>query len=320
MHIFKRFQTIGIYAALLIIIVIFSFSSDTFLTFKNGVNILRQVSSLGIMAVGMTFVMISGGVDLSVGTQLSIFGIITANAMVNWHLHPVFAVLIGAAAVVAIGTVNGIMVTRTGIPPMIATLGMMQIVKGLSYTICAGLPIFGFPEGFSFLGQGSIGIIPIPIIILAICIAIGAFVLNKTSYGRSVYAVGSNSEASRLSGINVRKVKLLTYVIASAFTAVASLITLSRLNAGQVLSGLGQEMDVLTAVVLGGIIFTGGEGLISGVVAGVLIIGVLSNGLVMMGVGEYVQLIIKGGVLLFALSMEDIKKMFIAKFGQQGKM
>ena len=314
MYVFKKFHTIGIYIALLIIVVIFAVSSDTFLSVKNSINIFRQVSSLGIMAIGMTFIMISGGVDLSVGTQLSIFGIITANAMINWHLNPVVAVLIGVAAVMAIGTINGFLVTRTGIPPMIATLGMMQIVKGLSYTICGGLPIFGFPENFSKLGQGSIGIIPIPVIIFAICIIIGSFILNRTSYGRSIFAVGSNSEASRLSGINVKLAKMLTYVICSVFTSIASLITLSRLNAGQVLSGIGQEMDVLTSVVLGGVVFTGGEGHVSGVIAGVLIMGVLSNGLVMVGVGEYVQLIIKGGVLLFALSMDDIKKLAMRSY------
>lgn len=307
MKVFQKVQTLGIYMALLILIILFSFTNNQFLTVSNFINILRQISSMGIMAVGMTFVMLTGGVDLSVGTQVSIVGISSAYFMVNLGMNPVLATLLGFLIGIVIGLCNGVIITKTTIPPMIATLGMMQIVKGLSYTICGGIPIFGFPKNFAFIGQGSIGIIPFPIIIFAICTIVGAFVLNKTVFGRELYAIGSNAEATRLSGVNVKKGKLLAYVACSAFTGIAAIITLSRINAGQPVSGIGQEMDVLTSITLGGVSFTGGEGKISGVIAGVLILGVLSNGMVMAGLGEYIQLILKGIVLLFALSLDGLK-------------
>ncbi len=297
-----KLQSVSIYIALIVVVFLFSVSSDTFLTVPNVINIFRQVSTLGIMAIGATFVMITGGVDLSVGAQVSIIGITISHLMVNMQVHPVLSVILGILVGVLIGLCNGLIVTKINIPPMIATLGMMQIVKGMSYFICSGLPIYGFPDGFSVIGQKSIGIIPISVMIFVACIIVGWFILNMTSFGRYIYAVGSNEEATRLSGIATKKIKLSVYVIGSLFTAVAALITLSRINAGQAISGIGTEFDVLTAVILGGVAFTGGAGRISGVIAGILIIGVLSNGLVMVGIGEYVQIMIKGFVLLFALS------------------
>ncbi|PYG90272.1 ribose transport system permease protein/inositol transport system permease protein [Ruminiclostridium sufflavum DSM 19573] len=305
---FQKLQTLGIYFALIILIILFTLMNSSFFSASNFINILRQVSTMGIMAVGAMFVMLTGGVDLSVGTQISIVGISTAYFMVNYGMNPVPAVLLGFAIGIVIGIANGIIVTKTKIPPMIATLGMMQIVKGLSYTICQGLPIFGFPEKFAFIGQGSIGIIPFPIILFILCVLVGSFVLNKTVFGRSLYAIGSNEEASRLSGIQVKRQKLIAYIVCSAFTGIAALITLSRINAGQPISGIGSEMDVLTAIILGGVSFTGGEGKVSGAVAGVLILGVLSNGMVMAGLGEYMQVILKGAVLLFALSLDGLKQ------------
>jgi ribose/xylose/arabinose/galactoside ABC-type transport system permease subunit len=306
--IFQKIQTLGIYIALIVLLILFSFTNKAFLTPANFINILRQSSSLGIMAIGMTFVMLSGGVDLSVGTQVSIIGICTAYFMINMHINPVLSALAGFTTGILIGLVNGIIITKTKIPPMIATLGMMQIIRGISYSISSGLPIFGFPKSFAFIGQGSIGIIPFPIILLIICTVIGAFILNKTVFGRELYAIGSNAEATRLSGINVKRGTLLAYICCSIFTGIAAIITLSRINAGQPISGIGQEMNVLTSITLGGVSFTGGEGKISGVIAGVLILGVLSNGMVMAGLGEYVQLILKGLVLLFALWLDGLKE------------
>lgn len=305
---FQKLQTLGIYMALVILIIFFTFMNSSFFSASNFINILRQVSSMGIMAVGAMFVMLTGGVDLSVGTQVSIVGISTAYFMVNYGMNPVLAAILGFGIGILIGLANGIIVTKTKIPPMIATLGMMQIIKGLSYTICEGLPIFGFPEGFSFVGQGSIGIIPFPIILFILCTLIGSFILNKTVFGRSLYAIGSNEEASRLSGVQVKKQKLIAYIACSAFTGIAAIITLSRINAGQPISGIGSEMDVLTAIILGGVSFTGGEGKVSGAIAGVLILGVLSNGMVIAGLGEYMQVILKGAVLLLALSLDGLKQ------------
>jgi len=307
LSLFRSVETLGIYLALLVLVILFAFSNKAFLTPSNFINVLRQVSTLGIMAVGMTMIVLTGGVDLSVGAQISIIGVAISYFMVTVHVPPALAVLVGVVLGLVIGFTNGLIVTRTRIPPLIATLGMMQIVKGLSYTISGGLPIFGFPEDFATLGQGSIGVIPTPIIVFAIATLVGAFVLNKTVFGRTLYAIGSNAEATRLSGIDVKKNTLLVYVVGALFTAVAAVITLSRLNAGQPISGIGEEIGVLTAVILGGVSFTGGEGSLSGVIAGVLILGVLGNGMVMAGLGEYLQLILKGLVLLFALSLDGLK-------------
>jgi ribose transport system permease protein len=308
LSIFQKVETLGIYLALFVLVILFGLSNKAFLTASNFMITLRQISTLGIMAVGMTMIMLTGGVDLSVGAQVSVIGISIAYLIVYMHVHPVLATVLGMLVGVSIGLVNGIIVTRTRITPIIVTLGMMTIVKGVSFTICSGLPIFGFPNGFSFVGQGSIGIIPFPIIVLLLALVTGWFILNKTVFGRNLFAIGSNAEATRLSGINVKRNTLLAYVIGALFTAVAGVITVSRINAAEPITGIGQEMDVLTAIIIGGVSFAGGEGSISGVFAGVLILGVLSNGMVMARLREYIQLIVKGLVLLFALSMDTLKQ------------
>ena len=308
MKFFQGLKGLGIYLALIVLMIAFSLMNRSFLSISNFINILQQVSTMGIMAIGMMFVMLTGGVDLSVGTQVSIVGICTATFMVKYGMNPVTAVILGFLVGGLIGVVNGTIVTKTKIPPLIATLGMMQVVQGLSYTICKGIPIFGFPENFSIIGQGRIGIIPIPIIFFILCAIVGSFVLNKTIYGRNLYAIGSNEEATRLSGINVKKGKFIAYIICSSFTGIAAIITLSRINSAQPVSGIGSEMDVLTAIILGGVSFTGGEGKVSGTIAGVLILGVLSNGMVIAGLGEYLQIMLKGLVLIFALSLDGLKQ------------
>lgn len=303
-----KMESLSIYIALVAIIILFSVITPTFFSASNAVTILRQVAYLGIMAMGMLYVMLLGNVDLSVGTQVSLIGIVMAYCMVKleWGIFP--SVLVGILLGLVIGLLNGLVVTYCKIPSIIATLGTSWVLQGLSYTICNAQPIYGFPDGFSKLGQGSVGPVPIPIILLVVCIIITSFVLNKTAYGRTLYAVGSNKEASRLSGTNVNFMWLTSYIICAMFATLAAIIMLSRVNSGQASTGIGQEMSVLTSVVLGGICFTGGSGRVSGTVAGVLIIGVLANGLVMMGASDYVQLIIKGLILILALSIDSVKQ------------
>jgi ribose/xylose/arabinose/galactoside ABC-type transport system permease subunit len=303
-----RGQTVSIYIALIAVVVLFSVLSPTFLTASNFIIILRQVSSLGIMALGMMYVMLLGNVDLSVGCSVSLLGIVMADCMVNKGFGIPTTILICIVLGLALGLLNGFVVTYCKIPSMIGTLGTSWIFKGISYTICNAQPIYGFPEKFSILGQGSIGPIPIPIILFVLCALLTSFILNKTTYGRTLYAVGSNEEAARLSGVNTKFMQMTSYVICAAFTVLAAIILLSRVNSGQPSTGVGQEMNVLTSIVLGGICFTGGDGQVSGSIAGVLVIGVLQNGLVMLGAGEYVQLMVKGLILLFALSIDSIKQ------------
>jgi ribose transport system permease protein len=184
----------------------------------------------------------------------------------------------------------------------------MTILEGLAYIISGGIPIFGFPRGFSVIGQGYVGPVPVPVIIMVVILATGSFILEKTYFGRYFYAVGCSEEAAHLSGINVRRVKYLVYTLSGLFAGIAGIVMLSRTNSGQALAGKGFELDVLTAVVLGGVSVNGGQGKINNVVAGILILGVLGNGLVLLNVSQYVQMVTKGAVLLLAVGFDCYQK------------
>lgn len=302
------FRRYGIYAVLALLILFFTITSETFLVPSNLFNVARQVSMLGIAAVGMAFVLLLGGIDLSIGSQITLVNIIAAWFMVNGGLNPIIAVLIAIAVSTGIGFFNGWIIANIKMPPIIVTLSMMIIIEGVAYVISKGLPIFGFPKSFAILGQGYIGPVPIPVIVMIIILAIGAFILNRTYFGRYFYAVGGNEEAANLSGINVKRVKYLVYTLSGLFSGIAGIVLLSRTNSGQVLSGKGFEFDVLTACVLGGVSVTGGYGKISNVVAGVLILGVLGNGLVLLNISQYSQMIIKGSVLMIAVAFDSMQK------------
>ena len=294
----------GIYIVLLALIIFFSFASEYFLVSKNLLNVARQVSTLGIAAVGFAFVLLLGGIDLSVGSNITLVNIVGAWLMVHAALNPVLAIILAVIMATAIGFANGWIIANIQMPPLIVTLAMMIIIEGLAYLICKGLPIYGFPSSFAVIGQGYVGPIPIPVIIMVVVMAIGSFILNKTYFGRYFYAVGGNEEAANLSGINVKKVKYLVYSLSGFFAGVAGIVVLSRTNSGQVLAGKGLEFDILTACVLGGVSVTGGFGKISNVVAGVLILGVLGNGLVLLNVSQFTQMIIKGSVLMLAVAFD----------------
>jgi ribose transport system permease protein len=298
----------GILLVLLSLILFFALTTQAFFTVTNLFNIARQVSMLGIAAVGMTFVMITGGIDLSVGSLLSIINVIGAFSMVKFGVHPVLAVAICLACACLLGLLNGAIVTDINIPPLIATLGTMTIIRGLSYIITGGLPIYGFPDNFSVIGQGYLWVIPIPVVIMFVIVALGSFILNSTFFGRLFYAIGGNEEATRLSGANIRGLKYLVYALSGFTAGIAGVILLSRVNSGQPIAGSGFELDVVTAVVLGGVSISGGEGSLSGAFTGVLIMGVLSNGLIIMNVGEYYQLVIKGTVLLCAVGFDRMQR------------
>ena len=304
----EMFRRYGMLAVLVVLIVIFSFGSKYFLTGDNIINVLRQVAVCGISAVGLTFIMLTGGIDLSIGTVIGMTGVMTAIAMVEWQIPMLLAVLIGLVTGLLIGLINGLLVTYVNIPALIATLGTMTSVRGLCFIVTGGLPVYNFPESFDVFGKGYISVIPVPVIIMVIILVIGWYVLNKTKYGRYLYAIGGNAEAARLSGINVKKNKVMTYVIAGLLSAVAGIVELSRLSSGQPNTGNGFEMTVITAVVLGGISVNGGEGKFFGVVVGVFVMGVLTNGMVMMNIYEYYQQLIKGIVLLVAVGFDQLSK------------
>lgn len=212
-----------------------------------------------------------------------------------------------------IGLLNGVIIAEIGMPPLIVTFASQTIFAGLAYIICKGTPISRFPESFLAMGQGYVGPIPIPVIIMVLCFAVGAFILSKTYFGRYFYAIGGNEEAAVLSGIQVKKVKYIVYALSGLFAGIAGLVMLARANTGQPNAGLGYEFDVITCVVLGGVSVSGGSGKMSNVIAGVLIIGVLSNGMVLLNVSSYMQMVIKGIILLLAVGSDCIQQKNLLK-------
>jgi ribose transport system permease protein len=299
----------AIWAVLVVLVIVFTIANPRFISTSNILTLLRQVSMYGIASIGMTFVILLGDIDLSIGTIISFVDIICAYMMVNMGIHPVIAVIISLAAATVIGLLNGLMVSTFGIPAIIATYATQTAFMGLTLIICGGMPISGFSKGFAAIGQGYLGIIPIPVIIMIICFIIGAFILNKTYFGRYFYAVGGNVEAAKLSGIRVSRIKYLVFAISGFFAGLAGIVMLSRTNSGNASAGAdGFEFEVITCVVLGGVSVSGGYGKMSGVIAGTFIIGALKNGMVLMDVNSYIQKIVMGVVLALAVGFDCIQK------------
>lgn len=298
----------GILFVLIALMLLFGILSDVFFTFRNLINICRQVSMIGIASVGGMFVMLLGGIDLSQGALVSFVNILCAYLMVNMGMHPVLAIAFNIIIAAIVGYINGLMVTLANIPPLIATLAMQSVLFGFAYILSGGQTIAGFPEGFRVIGQGHAGPIPVPVIIVIFFFALGYFILNRTYLGRYFYAIGGNEEAAKLSGINVHRVKRSVYMMSGLFTGFAAIVTLSRVNSGQANTGVGFEFDVITAIVLGGISISGGSGRLFNAVVGVLIIGVMNNGLVLIGMSQYSQMVIKGVILAVAVGIDCVQR------------
>lgn len=297
-----------IYIFLLVMVIFFSIASPNFLVMRNLMNIVKQVAIYGIASVGMTYVILLGGIDLSIGSIISLVNIVAAYIMVNLGFNPIIAVIVSLAVSTMIGFINGFIIAEFKMPELIVTFASQTILAGIAYIICNGTPISRFPDSFLKLGQGYVGIIPIPVIIMAVIFAIGWFISEKTFFGRYFYALGGNEEAAQLSGINVKQIKYLVYSLSGFFAGLAGLVMLARANTGQPNAGTGYEFDVITCVVLGGVSTTGGTGKISNVVAGVMIIGVLQNGMVLLNVSSYMQMVVKGVILLIAVGADCIQR------------
>lgn len=297
----------GIVLVLVVLFIVFSILSPAFLTFQNLMNIARQISMMSIVAVGFTFVLIGGGLDLSVGSQLAIMNIVSS-MMIAAGVPVPLALLAGILLTTLVGMFNGFVITRFQIPPLIATLATMTSLRGLAFILCGGYPIYGMPDSVKFLGQGYIfGVIPVPVVIMLVIIVAGAVLLNKTFLGRYFYALGCNEEATRLAGINVGLVRITAYSLLGFLTGIAGMIMLGRVSSGQPGIATGLEMDVLTSIVLGGVSINGGKGTIFGAFIGAVIIGTLSNGMSIVGINEYYQQLIKGIVLLAVIIMDSQK-------------
>ena len=300
----------AVFIVLLALMVFFSIASPQFMQAKNFFNIAKQIATVGICSVGFSFVLITGGIDLSVGYQISLDIVVTAVLMntfgLNWGLACIIGMLLGTA----IGLINGIIITETHVAPLIVTLSMMTILKGISYLITGGLAIFKFNDTFVKLGQGTIaGIVPISLIFLVIIIAVGVFILNKTVYESYFYAIGNNVEAAKLSGVNVKRIQLMAYSLCGFFTSIGAILMLARLNSAQSSTGDGYEFNCLTACVVGGVSTNGGKGTVLGAIIGCMIVGVLENGLAIMNINEYIQEVIKGLVLLAAVIYDTMSLM-----------
>jgi ribose/xylose/arabinose/galactoside ABC-type transport system permease subunit len=255
------------------------------------------------MSVGMTMVLLTGGIDLSVGSIAGVGCVVTASLLLRgMNVWLVVPAVLGISTV--IGLLNSFFINELQIPPLITTLAMMTSIRGVAYLITGGLPIFGFKSDILFLGQGYVGFIPVPVIVMVIVFIVGIIFVQNTRYGRYMYGVGGNEEATRLSGISVKKIKYVVYSISGLLAGLAGMVMLARINSGTPKMGQGYEMDVITAVVLGGVSISGGEGKLGFVVVGVLIMGVLTNGLILLNVQEYVQWVIKGLALISAVGLD----------------
>lgn len=287
--------------------VLMIFMNDSFLTTNNLTNVARQVSINAIIAVGMTCAILTGGIDLSVGPVMALSGTLAAGLMIAGIPVPL-ALLAGLLVGAAFGAINGACIAWARMPPIIVTLATMGIARGLALIYTGGYPISGLPEWFAFFGRGTVAGIQVPILIMVLVYIIAWVVLNHMSFGRHVYAIGGNEEAARLSGIRVARSKLLVYVISGVTAALAGLVLTSRLMSGQPNAGVGFELDAIAAVVLGGAAISGGKGAIIGTLVGAMMLGVLNNGLNLMGVSPYVQNVIKGGIILAAIYISSGKR------------
>ncbi len=279
--------------------------SPAFLNPFNVINVMRQIALFGIVSVGMTFVILTAGIDLSVGSIVAVAAVVSALLLDAGTPIPL-VILVGLAVGMAMGAINGSGITIGGIPPFIMTLGMMVMGRGLAMTISGGHPIHfrEEAESFAWLGQGHFLHIPVPVWIFVFVVVAAVFVLRFTAFGRNVYAVGSNPEAARLSGIDVRLTVFLVYVISGFLSALTALIFVSRLTVGEPVAGVGLELEAIAITVIGGTSLFGGEGSIVGTVLGAAIIAVLANVLNLFGVSPFTQQIVKGAIIVAAVLLE----------------
>lgn len=290
---------------LVLLIVFFSIANEYFFTFNNLINVTRQVAVLGISGLGIAFVMLSGSLDLSLGSQMSLAAVIASKLMIEHGVAVPIAILATLITSTVVGLLIGYSINKLKLNPFIGTLAASTALGGVTYLLTNGATIQGFSEGYKFIGQGEILGIPVPIILMGIILLIGSFVLNKTIFGRYIYTVGGNVETARLSGIKTNLIKVIAFGIAGLLIGVAAIMQSSRLNIVNATLGSSYTFDAITANMLGGVSAKGGVGKISGILIGILIIGVLSNGMTLMGIQSYWQSVIKGMIMFFAIAMDS---------------
>jgi ribose transport system permease protein len=296
-------RQLGTLAGLLLLSAVLTLLTPHFLTVPNLLNVAQQTAINAVIAAGMTFVIISAGIDLSVGSILALAGVILGGLLAAGHSLPVALAAVLATGL-ACGLVNGALIAFGRLPPFIATLGMMSVARGLALLYTQGRPISGFSDQFRFMATGELAHIPMPIIIMAIVYLLGHLLLSRTKLGRYTYAIGGNEQATRLSGVNVRLYKTLVYGLSGLLSGLAAVLLTARLNSAQPIAGIMYELDAIAATVIGGTSLMGGEGKIAGTLVGALIMGVLRNGLNLLDVSSYIQQTVIGSVIIIAVFLD----------------
>lgn len=297
----------GVVVGLIIIVVFFTIMKSNFLSINNILNMLRQTSINGLLAIGMTFVVLTGGIDLSVGSIVGASGMFTALIArtatgLPWYL----AVIVGVCVGILLGAINGTLISYLKVPAFIATLGMLSVARGITFMASDAKPVPGLNKEFLYIGRGDVARVPIPVIVLIVVLIVSFIVLYKTRYGRYVFATGGNPVSARVSGINVKASICSVYIISGALAGLAGVILTSRVTSGVSQSGTGYEVDAIAAAVIGGNSLAGGRGRLWGTIVGFLIMGVMNSGLDMMAVSTYWQLIIKGTIIVAAVMLDSL--------------
>jgi ribose transport system permease protein len=303
----RHVREFNVLIALVVMGAAISLFTPYFLTIDNLMGVSRAFSLTAIMSIGMVMVIITGGIDLSVGSAMGLAGLITALCF-DAGLGPVAAIAAGLGVGLAFGLTNGLLITAIGLPPFIATLGTLSIGRGLMYMITHGVPVTpATPDSFSLLGQGYAGPVPVPVVILVVLMAVFSLIMLRTRFGRHIYATGGNEQAARLSGVKTQRVKLAVYVLSSMISSLAGVIAFSRYLSAEPASGFGSELDVIAAAAIGGASLAGGIGSVTGAVMGAALIGEIANGVVLLNINTYAQQAITGGVILIAVSLDVVR-------------
>lgn len=292
--------------AFLVLIIVISFMTPNFLSWRNIINVFRQSSIIGIMAIGATFVIIGGGFDISVGSLLALTAAMVVGLQSYMHWFPAMLVVLLVGA--AFGVANGFLTSKIHIPPIIATLGTMTIIRGIVYMYTGGYPLYVDSEGFAFIGNGYVGPIPFPIILLLALVALGQFILVRTKFGRYSCAIGGNKEAARLSGVKVDFYIIMTFVMGGVMAAMSGIVYASRLLSVTPLAGQGYELDAIASAVIGGTSVSGGEGSVLRTLIGALLLTMITNAFNLIGIDLYVQYVFKGLVILAAVGFDSFYK------------
>ena len=301
-------SVLGILIALAALCLDLAIASPVFFTASNFLNVFQQIALNFVVAVGMTFVIISGGIDLSVGSNIALSGLLMGILMKNFGVPVIITIIVCILFSGLIGLINGMLISFLNLPPFIATLGMMSIVRGAAYTVTNGQPIYTFPKGFTAISSRVGGIPLYSTLILIAVFLLGWYILRYTRIGRFTYAVGGNENCAKLSGINLKKVKCFVYMFSGLCCGVAALLLSSRLDSAVPTNADGQEMDAIAAVVIGGTSMSGGEGSMFGTLIGILIIGIIANGLNLLGVAQGPQKMVKGLIIVIAVIIDVIRR------------